>query len=218
MSEQSAAREEILGRISAALLDSTSVRIADYRSIPRAYRSVGELSAEACLDLFVDRLVDYGAEVIQVPSEIELPAAIAQALHSSHESFVVVPEAFPQAWLPASCHVKRDRGLSTAEIDRAETVVTTCKSAVAATGTIVLVHEGDDGRRVLTLLPDHHICLVHRGQIVEVLPEALKTIYAQSHFPITTISGPSATSDSEMTRIRGVHGPRRLTVVIFGQF
>ncbi len=78
------------------------------------------------------------------------------------------------------------------------------------------MHEGAQGRRALTLLPDHHICLVRRDQVFELIPEALAAIAAKGALPITTISGPSATSDIEMTRIRGVHGPRRLTVILYG--
>jgi L-lactate dehydrogenase complex protein LldG len=95
-------------------------------------------------------------------------------------------------------------------------VITTCEAAAASTGTIFLVHHGAQGRRAITLLPDHHICLLHRAQVYELIPQALAAISAHRAESITTISGPSATSDIEMTRIRGVHGPRRLTVILYG--
>jgi len=187
------AREEILGRIHAALPEMPGDVAASHASIPRLYNRTGILDAHARLDLFIDRLLDYDTEIIQVQTEAELPAAIGLGIS-----------------------IQLDRGLVTAEIDREEAVLTTCEIAIASTGTIILVHHGMQGRRALTLLPDHHLCLVRRNQVVESVPEALEAIAAQSGAPITTISGPSATSDIEMTRIRGVHGPRRLTVILYG--
>jgi L-lactate dehydrogenase complex protein LldG len=102
------------------------------------------------------------------------------------------------------------------ELNPMQAVVTTCEAAIASTGTILLVHGGAQGRRAITLLPDHHICVLRRDQVFELVPETWESIAAQSAKPITTISGPSATSDIEMTRIRGVHGPRRLTVILYG--
>jgi L-lactate dehydrogenase complex protein LldG len=110
-----------------------------------------------------------------------------------------------------------DTQLSIEELDTVGTVVTPCEAVVASTGTILLVHDGAQGRRAITLLPDHHICIVKREQVFEMVPEAIAAMGARSRMAITTISGPSATSDIEMTRIRGVHGPRRLTVVLYGR-
>ena len=118
------------------------------------------------------------------------------------------------AWIPAGLDVRRDEGLSTAQIEGVDAVLTACEIAVASTGTIVLVHDGAQGRRVLTLLPDHHLCVVRRGQVVGTVPEAIRALGSRLGQAVTTISGPSATSDIEMTRIRGVHGPRRLTVIL----
>jgi L-lactate dehydrogenase complex protein LldG len=211
------AREDILARIDAALPEDAGDIGASHASIPRLYKRIGALDADARLELFIDRLLDYDTEIIQVENEGELPSAIAQALEQAGEQRLLAAPEFPAAWLPARLAVELDRGLSTAEIDRAEAVLTTCEVAIASTGTIILVHGGAQGRRVITLLPDHHICLVRRNQVVELVPEALKAIASQSSLPITTISGPSATSDIEMTRIRGVHGPRRLTVILYGR-
>jgi L-lactate dehydrogenase complex protein LldG len=211
------AREDILARIHAALPEVAGNVAASHASISRLYKRAGALDASARLELFIDRLLDYDTEIIQIEGESELPSAIMQALQQAgHQRLLAAPE-FPAARLPVGLSVELDRGLSTAEIDRAEAVLTTCEVAIASTGTIILVHGGAQGRRVITLLPDHHICLVRRDQVVELVPEALRVIASQSSLPITTISGPSATSDIEMTRIRGVHGPRRLTVILYGR-
>ena len=210
------AREEIFGRIHAALPEQPGDVAASYQSIPRLYNRTGSLDAQARLELFIDRLLDYDADIIQVQTDTELPAAIKQALEKNGHSRILAAEEFPAAWLPSGLALEIDRGLVTAEVDRAQAVLTTCEIAIASTGTIILIHGGAQGRRVLTLLPDHHVCLVRRNQVVEFVPEALQAISARSAGPITTISGPSATSDIEMTRIRGVHGPRRLTVILYG--
>jgi L-lactate dehydrogenase complex protein LldG len=209
------AREEILARIHEALPEEARDIEASHASIPRLYNRSGTLDAHARLELFIDRLLDYDTEIIQVETESELPVAIEQG--AAQERLIAASD-FPTAWLPAGLTIEIDHKLSTPEIDRAEAVLTTCEVAVASTGTIFLVHGGAQGRRAITLLPDHHICVVRRDQVVEVVPEALKAVASQSGRPITTISGPSATSDIEMTRIRGVHGPRRLTVILYGSF
>jgi L-lactate dehydrogenase complex protein LldG len=210
------AREEILAGIRNALEVQASDPTASHRHIVKTYDRIGKLDREARLHFFIDRLVDYDTEIIEVANESELPGAIAEALQHAGEERALVAAAFPIAWLPADIAFKIDNNLPTSEIEGVPAVVTTCEAAVAATGTIILVHEGAQARRVLTLLPDHHICLVRRDQVFELLPETLTAIRAKVTRPITTISGPSATSDIEMTRIRGVHGPRRLTVVLYG--
>ncbi len=207
------AREEILARIRAALPVETQV--TEMPLPTPAYQRRGSLDREACLDLLRDRLRDYNADVVDMETESELPAAIAAALIKAGEERVVVAQEFPAAWLPAGFAIDVDRDLPIAVLDHAQTVVTTCEAAIASTGTILLIHEGAQGRRAITLLPDHHICLVRREQVFELVPQAWESIAAKAARPITTISGPSATSDIEMTRIRGVHGPRRLTVILY---
>ena len=205
------AREEILARIRTALPEQGTL-------IPLqepAYQRRGGLDREACLELLRDRLLDYNADVVDIESESELPAAIAAALTKAGEERVAVAEEFPTAWLPAGFTFTVDRALSIEQLDTMQSVVTTCEAAIASTGTILLIHEGAQGRRAITLLPDHHLCLVRREQVLELVPEAWESIAAKGAQPITTISGPSATSDIEMTRIRGVHGPRRLTVILY---
>jgi L-lactate dehydrogenase complex protein LldG len=152
---------------------------------------------------------------VDIESESELPAAIATALTKAGEERVVIAAEFPQPWLPAGFAFTVDRELGIQQLDSMQAVVTTCEAAIASTGTILLIHEGAQGRRAITLLPDHHLCLVRREQVLELVPEAWESIAAKGAQPITTISGPSATSDIEMTRIRGVHGPRRLTVILY---
>lgn len=215
MSQQLTAREEILGRIRSALPGKPASVAASYASIPRTYSKQGTRTREACIALFIDRLIDYDAQVIQLVDESELPAAIAKVLQAAGEDQLLIATEFPRQWCPESIDPIIDHSLPIEAIDRAQAVLTTCEVAIASTGTIVLVHSGTQGRRIATLLPDHHICLVKRSQTYETVPEALATL-DNSATPLTTISGPSATSDIEMTRIRGVHGPRRLTVILYG--
>lgn len=207
------AREEILNRIRTALPGDPLDPAASHAAIQRLYNRAGELTAQARLELFIDRLLDYDTEIIQIETAAQIPSAILQAVHDER---LVAPSEFPTEWLPAGLAVALDHNLSTAEVDNAQAVLTTCEVAIASTGTIILVHTGAQGRRALTLLPDHHICLVRRDQVVETVPEAFAAVASRSTLPVTTISGPSATSDIEMTRIRGVHGPRRLTVILYG--
>ncbi|MES2390728.1 MAG: LUD domain-containing protein [Acidobacteriota bacterium] len=209
------AREQILATIRGHLGTQASNPAASHALIPATYNRIGRLSPEARLELFLDRLTDYDSEIHVLPTSDAIPATIAQVLATTGETQLIASTAFPSAWLPSTITPILDGNLSIEEVGVAQAVVTTCESAVASTGTIILVHQGAQGRRLITLLPDHHICIVRRDQIFEHLPEALTPILPNARLPITTISGPSATSDIEMTRIRGVHGPRRLTVLIY---
>jgi len=217
MSSPITAREEILGRIRAALHGASTGAEASHAVIARGYARSGTLDRRACLELFIDRLVDYDTQVVELTDETELAGAIEDVLRRAAEDRLLVPADFPQQWLPRSVSVELDNNLATEQMERAQAVLTTCEAAVASTGTIILVHGGAQGRRAITLLPDHHLCVVRRDQVYELVPEALAAMAAQSARPITTISGPSATSDIEMTRIRGVHGPRRLTALLYGR-
>jgi len=210
------AREEILSRIRTALGETQTNPSASHSTIARSFTRHGSLDAPSALHLLVDRLVDYDSTIIEVTREDELAAAIAQALADENETNCLVAPEFPSTWLPQNITFKVDHYLPTNDIEGIPAVVTTCELAVASTGTIFLVHEGAQGRRILTLLPDHHICLVRRDQVVETIPESFPLLAGKTTKPITTISGPSATSDIEMTRIKGVHGPRRLTVIFYG--
>lgn len=202
------ARDVILGRIRAALGPSPA-RV----EVPRDYR-VGGASD---VDLFVDRLVDYRATVRRCAAG-DLAATIAEALAGTR--VLAVPAGLPEEWLTAyTGRVVRDgdpRPLSVADLDApGVTALTGCAVAIAETGTLVLDAGPDQGRRALTLVPDHHVCVVHTGQVAAGVPDALARL-ADPTRPLTFVSGPSATSDIELNRVEGVHGPRRLEVVVVG--
>jgi L-lactate dehydrogenase complex protein LldG len=166
------------------------------------------------LDLLEDRLLDYHAAVHRT-SEAEIAAAVAVALAAATPGGgrVVVPPGLPDEWLGAVDDVVRDDGLlSAAELDDMAAVVTASTATCAETGTIVLDGSGDQGRRAITLVPDVHVCVVRADQVVETVPELLARLDPAR--ALTLISGPSATSDIELNRVEGVHGPRHLHVVL----
>ena len=217
----SSARDEVLGRIRRALADRPAPA-----AVARDYRTAGTLGRAELLDLLVDRLVDYKAAVRRCPPA-GLPAALAAALADRAAALaatagrspadragpgprVVVPGGL--AWaVPGAVP---DTGLTAAELDRLDGVVTACAVAVAETGTIVLDASPDQGRRAITLVPDYHLCVVRADQVVQTVPEAVARLDPVR--PLTWISGPSATSDIELERVEGVHGPRTLIVVLVG--
>ena len=208
----SAARREILERIRRAGAGPAD-RAHEYAGIPREYRREGSLPAEARLKLFATRLHDYGATVYRCAAA-QVAAAVMQALTERRCHSLVIPHGVPGAWLPAGFEFVDDNGLSHAALDDARGVLTGCAVAVAFTGTIFLRHGPGQARRAITLLPDYHLCIVCAEQVVETLPEAMRRMEEFRGEPITMISGPSATSDIEMTRVKGVHGPRTLDVVL----
>jgi L-lactate dehydrogenase complex protein LldG len=215
MSVSAPARQRILGSIRAATrsVATESARLADaYAALPRPYLRRGRLSTEARIELMIERLREYDAEVVE-STPAELPAAISAQLAASGKRIFAAPQGLPAEWLVPGFEWKIDSGLSTAEIEMAEGVVTAASAGVADSGTIVLHHSGAEGRRVLSLLPDWHLLVLRASQVVETLPEYFDRC---QHPPalITWISGPSATADIEMTRIKGVHGPRFLHVIL----
>jgi L-lactate dehydrogenase complex protein LldG len=127
---------------------------------------------------------------------------------------LLAPPGIPEHWLPYHIEFTADDNLPYDVLDRSEGVLTGCALAIARTGTIVLRHSSEEGRRALTLIPDYHLCVVYGRQVVETVPEAIREMLDFGTAPITTISGPSATSDIEMTRVKGVHGPRTLDVIL----
>ncbi|MEO6802886.1 MAG: LUD domain-containing protein, partial [Granulicella sp.] len=174
------ARDEILSLIRTALPGTPTSVEASHASIVRNYNRIGRLDRHACLELFVEYLVDYDTEVIQLEEstgDTLIAQSVADILRNAHEERLIVDEAFPDHWLPSSSEngltILRDNGFTTEQIDVAQTVLTTCEAATAATGTIFLVHGGAQGRRATTLLPDHHICIVRRDQVYELIPETL---------------------------------------------
>jgi L-lactate dehydrogenase complex protein LldG len=204
------AREEILARVRAAVAGSPT---SEYSSVPRTYRAADALETHARIHLFTDRLLDYGAGVYTC-SETEIARTVERAVIARKKQRLLVPAGLSDAWLPRGLGFCIDENLSYDELDHSQGVLTGCALAIAATGTIVLRHSPEEGRRALTLIPDYHLCVVFAGQIVETVVQGLAAMTRFSHSPITTISGPSATADIEMTRIKGVHGPRVLDVII----
>jgi L-lactate dehydrogenase complex protein LldG len=194
-------RDLVLGRIRAALAGSWPSA-----AVPRDYRRD---SAPADLGLFVERLEDYRAHVLRVAAD-GIAGVVAAVVPVGGS--VVVPADLPLTWLPAGVRVVADDGLSTDRIAAADAVVTAAAVAVAETGTIVLDGLAGQGRRVLSLLPDVHLCVIRPEQIVASVPEAVARLDPRR--PLTWISGPSATSDIELNRVEGVHGPRNLHVIL----
>jgi L-lactate dehydrogenase complex protein LldG len=208
--DAASAREAVLGRIRAALADRPPAV-----DIPREYDRALPLGTDIA-ELFVERVSDYRATVHRTTAA-GLPATIAGVLAARGATRLAVPAGIPEAWLagvPAE-RVADDPPLSHAALDALDGVITGCAVAIAETGTIVLDGGPDQGRRALSLLPDLHVCVVAAGQVVGSVPEALERLAPRR--PQTWISGPSATSDIELQRVEGVHGPRRLDVVFVAE-
>ncbi|MBT2505016.1 LUD domain-containing protein [Streptomyces sp. ISL-98] len=207
-------RDTVLGRIRAALADVPASESPDDVPVPRDYRrSHAEPDAVA---QFAARVADYRATVTRT-TEADACATVAARLAARGLRTLVVPDGFPAGLLPegGAWTVLRDEPpLSVAELDAAEGVLTTAALGIAVTGTIVLDAGPGQGRRALTLLPDYHLCVVREDQIAGDVPEALGRVDATA--PLTWISGPSATSDIELDRVEGVHGPRTLDVIVVG--
>ncbi len=199
------ARDEILGRVRAALAGT-----ADSTPVSWEYGRTG--TRDNVVELFAERVADYRAVVhrCSADSVVDVVAGIF-----GPDSRVVVPDGFPDAAVPPGLHVVRDdpaNPLSAMDLDDVEGVLTTSALGIAVTGTVVLDHGPGQGRRAVSLVPDRHVCVVNADRIVDDVPAAIAQLdptRAQ-----TRISGPSATSDIELNRVEGVHGPRELHVVI----
>ncbi|PWJ03505.1 lactate utilization protein C [Streptomyces sp. NWU49] len=210
-------RERILGRVRRALADVPKDDTPYERAVRRDYaREHGRRTAEQTVDLLAENLADYRAIVHRTGAD-GLAGVVAGLLRERGASSVLVPPGLDEGWLAAT-RVTRvaDRAESTPhELDRVSSVVTACAVAIAETGTLVLDGSPDQGRRRITLVPDHHICVVRvPDQVVSSVPQALERLDPTR--PLTWISGPSATSDIELDRVEGVHGPRTLEVVLVG--
>jgi len=206
----SSAREEILERIAATVGQPTAEAAAEH-----AYRRSGALDHEKRVELFCRRVGEYRSVVHRV-DEADVATRISTVCGAREARRLVVPPGIPAAWRAAGVEFIDDDGLAALELDGLDGTVTGCTAAIAETGTIVLTAGPLEGRRALTLVPDLHICVVREPQIVQVLPQALAKIAADrlERRPITFISGPSATSDIELSRVEGVHGPRALVVLV----
>ena len=203
-------REAVLGRVRAALGGHEAKPIP----IPQAYCRTGTLTTEARLHLLEERLHEYDARVFHC-SEQGLRQQIADVLLGGGKSRMLHPSGAPAQWLAEQISWTADSGeLSYMQIEAFDGVLTGATATVAESGSIVLQHGPNEGRRALTLLPDYHLCILFREQIVETLPECFDRLNASAARPTTFVSGPSATADIEMTRIKGVHGPRFLDVIL----
>jgi L-lactate dehydrogenase complex protein LldG len=209
MTEAGSARDVVLERIRAALADRPP-----QVEIPRTYETMLPAGTEI-VERFHERVADYRANVHRV-DDVQLPGAIARVLAGHGATRIIVPAGVPDGWFGMLGSgfepVTDEPPLSHADLDAVEGVLTGCAVAIAETGTIVLDAGPAQGRRALSLLPDLHVCVVMSDQIVGTVSEALRRLDPTR--PLTWISGPSATSDIELRRVEGVHGPRRLEVVI----
>ncbi|WP_078857339.1 lactate utilization protein C [Streptomyces sp. NBRC 109706] len=207
------ARDVVLGRVRRALADVPREETPDQVPVERAYLD-SHAPADA-VELLAENLADYRA-LVHRATAAELPDLIAGLLAARGARSVLVPAGLPAGWLAAADGVRRvpDEASATPHaLDAVDSVVTGCAVAVAETGTLVLDGGPDQGRRQITLVPDHHICVVRvPDQVVESVPQGLRRLAPER--PLTWISGPSATSDIELDRVEGVHGPRRLEVVL----
>ena len=203
------AREIIFARIRDALRDQPPAT-----PIPRRYHQTAPASIDV-VELFADRVADYRATVVRT-SRGPLAADVAATLQSRGARRVAAPPDLPAEWLVSAAIelVADEPPLSVSVLDRLDGVITGCAIAIAETGTIVLDAGPGQGRRVLSLLPDYHLCVVFAEQIVGSVPEAVARLDPRR--PMTWISGPSATSDIELQRVEGVHGPRTLDVIVVG--
>lgn len=208
------AKAEILGRIRASLWDSPQPA-----EPIRNYRRESDKGIEEITEILIDRLIDYKANVYQETEET-IADRIAELLGKSAR--YVVPTGLKSEWLPEdtaarsrmvdSGNTNKPGALSVRELDAVDAVVTSSTVSCAETGTIALNSSDQEGRRAISLVPDHHICVVPLDTIVELIPETVSRLDFSR--PVTWISGPSATSDIELIRVEGVHGPRTLDVII----
>jgi L-lactate dehydrogenase complex protein LldG len=210
------AREEVLARIGTAHRSAPPPELS-YDAIERRYRTASDRGPHELAERLVDRLLDYRALVRRCVGD-EIAGTIASALSGRGAGAVVVPPGLDPSWLgQAGTSIRTDGGsvdqqLSVAQLDATDGVITSCAVAIAETGTLILDGSADQGRRVITLIPDYHLCVVLSDQIVADVPQALGRLTPSR--PLTMISGPSATSDIELNRVEGVHGPRTLEVII----
>ena len=211
----SAARTEIFRRIRAAtgtVQDRARIE-AEWNGLRRAYKTAASVDREGLLHQFEDRLRDYDAGVYR-SDRGGLRHLIGRILAERGKHAVALPEGIPPEWLPDGITFVEDRRADIASIDTCEGVLTTATVAIAETGTIVLQDAPGQGRRAVTLLPDYHLCVVDAASIVQTVPEAMAVLQATAEKSTTFFSGPSATADIEMTRIKGVHGPRFVDVIL----
>lgn len=201
------ARQEILDRVRAALADRPQPPPAPRRTRRRAAADV---------ELLVQRLRDYETDVRRIPAGA-IAGSVEQVCRQHRCARLGIPPGLPEDWRPSGIETIEDTGLDPKELDRLDAVLTGTTLAIAETGTLVLSCAPADGRRALTLVPDLHVCVVRADQVVADVGaafEVLTPLVVAERRPLTFVSGPSATSDIELSRVEGVHGPRTLVVLI----
>jgi L-lactate dehydrogenase complex protein LldG len=209
----STAREEVLARVRGALRDVPADERPEDVGVARDYARSLDAEPAVLVDQLAERIAEYRAEVHRVGPG-ELAAAIAAACARHGAARVAVAPGVPPEWRPEGVELVEDHGLDHAALDALDGVLTGCAGAIALTGTVVLDSGERSGRRAISLLPDLHLCVVEAGQVAGTLFELLERVGPDR--PVTFISGPSATSDIELNRVEGVHGPRRLEVFLVG--
>lgn len=207
-------RETVLARIRGALADVPAEEGPEDVAVERAYRRSHLEPGQDPVELFAERVADYRATVYRATPE-DVPAVIARALTERGAGRLALPSGFPTELLPSGNRQWQSEPLTVPELDALDGAVTLAAVGIAVTGTIVLDAGPGQGRRALSLVPDYHLCVIRAGQIADDLPDALARLDPAR--PLTFISGPSATSDIELDRVEGVHGPRTLDVVIVEQ-
>ena len=214
-------KETILWRVRRATRDVPEGERPEDVPVERGYRREDDAPRDEIVARFAENVAEYEATVHRV-DESKLAGRIGEILENRGLTRLVVPPLLPEAWIPGGVEVLRDAArpcLTNEELDGADGVLTGCALGIGQTGTIVLDAGPAQGRRALTLLPDHHLCVVREEQVVGLVPEAfakLEETVRDEGRAVTFISGPSATSDIELNRVEGVHGPRALEVLIVG--
>jgi L-lactate dehydrogenase complex protein LldG len=200
----------MLGRIREALADGQSAP-----EVPRDYRRRDSRGRSEVIDLFAERAAEYRATVTRTRAT-DLPATLTDLCRRRGAKRVAVPPGLAHEWRPGGVELVPDRPLGAHELDGLDGTLTGAAIAIAETGTIVLDGGSGQGRRALTLVPDYHLCIVREDQIVGLVPEAVEALEpaVRTGRPLTFIAGPSATSDIELNRVEGVHGPRTLDIVV----
>lgn len=209
MPEATNAREAILNRIRTAnIAANVTTQASGCQTIERNYQQTSSRDRATVLKIFLDHLHEYDARVFEARQET-LAATIAEVLRVNNQKSAIVADKFPEENLPADFPWQRESESTKEQLNTAAGTIAGCEVAIAHTGTIIL-----RGTRQLTLLPDRFLCIVYEHQIVDTVPEAFARLEPFKTEPLTFVSGPSATADIEMTRIRGVHGPRFLDVIV----
>lgn len=211
----SVARSEILRRIRVAKGGTSTAVAAEaaWGEVAREYKRAASLEPEALLELLEDRLLDYDAHVVRV-GHSDVADAVAKILAARGKRRMVIPAGLAAEWLPEGFEFVMDDGMSSTALDAFDGVMTGSTVAIAITGTVILQNVPGQGRRAVTLVPDYHLCVVNASDVVETVPQAMEKLRGTGELTTTFFSGPSATADIEMTRIKGVHGPRHLDVIL----